>query len=105
VVYGFYLTFFYELRDKKAPTQKEVKNVEAGIVNVLFIAKSITTESSISIWLIDKKGQTKHKAPLLQALTLLCLYDGFLGLIVCHDSQQRPIGLHRFTLASSWGIL
>jgi hypothetical protein len=46
-VYGFYPTFFYELRDKKAPTQKEVENVEAGIVNVLFIAKSITTESSI----------------------------------------------------------
>jgi hypothetical protein len=61
------------LRDKKAPTRKEVKNVEAGIVkevknveagivNVLFINKIITTESSISIQLIDKKGR-QRKAP------------------------------------------
>jgi hypothetical protein len=44
------------LRNKKAPTLKEVKNVEAGIVNVLFMGKSITTESSISILPIGKKS-------------------------------------------------
>jgi hypothetical protein len=44
------------LRDKKAPTLKEVKNVEAGIVNVLFMGKSITTESPISILLIGKEN-------------------------------------------------
>jgi hypothetical protein len=45
-VYGFYPTIipiFIRNKDKKAPTRKEVKNVEAGIVNVLFIAKNITT--------------------------------------------------------------
>ena len=44
------------LKNKKAPTRKEVKNVEAGIVNVLFINKIITTESSISMLHIGKKS-------------------------------------------------
>jgi len=46
-VYGFYPTIiqiFLRIEDKKAPTRKEVKNVEAGIVNVLFIIKKITTK-------------------------------------------------------------